>query len=123
MKSPRHSSTILFFRTEYYDLSRVGRLKLNRKLGIFSDEAPLSLRTLRPEDIMLAVKYLLELKEGRSGHEIDDIDHMGNRRVRSVGELLENQYRIGLVQYGAGNKGANESSGRGNTNAARPDQC
>jgi len=62
------------------------------------DEAPLFLRTLRSEDIMLAVKYLLELKEGRPNHEIDDIDHMGNRRVRSVGELLENQYRIGLVR-------------------------
>ncbi len=88
----------LFFRTEYYDLSRVGRLKLNRKLRISEQDAPISLRTLRPEDIMLAVKYLLELKEGKSGHEIDDIDNMGNRRVRSVGELLENQYRIGLVR-------------------------
>jgi len=88
----------LFFKTEYYDLSRVGRLKLNRKLAIPLDEAPLNLRTLRPDDIMLAVKYLLELKEGRSGCDIDDIDHMGNRRVRSVGELLENQYRIGLVR-------------------------
>ena len=73
-------------------------MKLNRKLAISMDEAPLSLRTLRSEDIMLAVKYLLELKEGRPNHEIDDIDHMGNRRVRSVGELLENQYRIGLVR-------------------------
>lgn len=88
----------LFFRTEYYDLSRVGRLKLNRKLKILEQEAPLSLRTLRSEDIMVAVKYLLELKEGKPGHEIDDIDNMGNRRVRSVGELLENQYRIGLVR-------------------------
>lgn len=88
----------LFFKTEYYDLSRVGRLKLNRKLAITVDDAPLTLRTLRPEDIMLAVKYLLELKEGRPGRDIDDIDHMGNRRVRSVGELLENQYRIGLVR-------------------------
>ncbi len=88
----------LFFRTEYYDLSRVGRLKLNRKLSISMDEAPLSLRTLRTEDIMLAVKYLIELKEAKPNREIDDIDHMGNRRVRSVGELLENQYRIGLVR-------------------------
>ncbi|MBM4329345.1 MAG: DNA-directed RNA polymerase subunit beta [Deltaproteobacteria bacterium] len=88
----------LFFRTDYYDLSRVGRLKLNRKLAISMGEAPLALRTLRREDIMLAVKYLIELKEGRPGREIDDIDHMGNRRVRSVGELLENQYRIGLVR-------------------------
>ncbi|MDQ1240445.1 MAG: DNA-directed polymerase, partial [Thermodesulfobacteriota bacterium] len=88
----------LFFKTEYYDLSRVGRLKLNRKLAISDADAPLNLRTLRPEDIMLSVKYLLELKEGKSDREIDDIDHMGNRRVRSVGELLENQYRIGLVR-------------------------
>jgi DNA-directed RNA polymerase subunit beta len=88
----------LFFKTEYYDLSRVGRLKLNRKLAISMEDAALSLRTLRPDDIMLAVKYLLELKEGRPGRVIDDIDHMGNRRVRSVGELLENQYRIGLVR-------------------------
>ncbi|MFH0825878.1 MAG: DNA-directed RNA polymerase subunit beta, partial [Pseudomonadota bacterium] len=88
----------LFFRTEYYDLSKVGRLKLNRKLAISEEEAPLGLRTLRNEDIMLAVKYLVELKEGRQGREIDDIDHMGNRRVRSVGELLENQYRVGLVR-------------------------
>ncbi|MDQ1285121.1 MAG: DNA-directed polymerase subunit beta, partial [Thermodesulfobacteriota bacterium] len=88
----------LFFKIEYYDLSRVGRLKLNRKLGISEHDAPLSLRTLKPEDIMLAVKYLLELREGKPGHEIDDIDNMGNRRVRSVGELLENQYRIGLVR-------------------------
>ncbi len=88
----------LFFKTDYYDLSRVGRLKLNRKLDISAEEVPLSLRTLRSDDIMLAVKYLLELKEGRPGRDIDDIDHMGNRRVRSVGELLENQYRIGLVR-------------------------
>jgi DNA-directed RNA polymerase subunit beta len=88
----------LFFKTDYYDLSRVGRLKLNRKLAISMQEAPLLMRTLRREDIMLAVKYLLELKEGRPGRDIDDIDHMGNRRVRSVGELLENQYRIGLVR-------------------------
>jgi len=88
----------LFFKTDYYDLSRVGRLKLNRKLAISMEEAPLTLRNLRREDIMLAVKYLVELKEGRPGRDIDDIDHMGNRRVRSVGELLENQYRIGLVR-------------------------
>ncbi len=88
----------LFFKGDYYDLSRVGRLKLNRKLNVSMDVAPLSLRTLRSDDIMLAVKYLLELKEGRPGRDIDDIDHMGNRRVRSVGELLENQYRIGLVR-------------------------
>ncbi len=88
----------LFFRSEFYDLSKVGRLKLNRKLNISEEQADLNLRTLRKDDIMLAVKYLLELKEGKKGRDIDDIDHMGNRRVRSVGELLENQYRIGLVR-------------------------
>ena len=94
----------LFFKTEYYDLSRVGRLKLNRKLSISLEEAALSLRTLRREDIMLAVKYLLELKEGRPGREIDDIDHMGNRRVRSVGELIGEPVPNRAGEHGAGHK-------------------
>jgi len=88
----------LFFNSGYYDLSRVGRLKLNRKLGISAQDAPLDLRVLRKEDILLAIKYLLDLNDGLPGKEVDDIDHMSNRRVRSVGELLENQYRIGLVR-------------------------
>jgi DNA-directed RNA polymerase subunit beta len=83
----------LFFNPEHYDLSAVGRLKLNLRLGI---EAPISLRTLRPMDILTAVKELVDLKD-REGV-VDDIDHLGNRRVRAVGELLENQYRIGLVR-------------------------
>jgi DNA-directed RNA polymerase subunit beta len=83
----------LFFNPEHYDLSSVGRLKLNLRLGL---EAPLTLRTLRPEDILAAVKELVDLKD-REGT-VDDIDHLGNRRVRAVGELLENQYRIGLVR-------------------------
>ena len=83
----------LFFNPEHYDLSSVGRLKLNLRLGL---EAPLTLRTLRPEDILAAVKELVDLKD-REGP-VDDIDHLGNRRVRAVGELLENQYRIGLVR-------------------------
>ena len=84
----------LFSDSEHYDLSPVGRMKLNLKLD--TEHIPLSQRTLRPEDIILAVKHLIELKEKEG--QPDDIDHLGNRRVRAVGELLENQYRIGLVR-------------------------
>jgi DNA-directed RNA polymerase subunit beta len=83
----------LFFTPERYDLSRVGRLKLNRKFGF---EVSLDHTTLRKEDIVEVVRYLIGLKNGQGS--VDDIDHLGNRRVRSVGELLENQYRIGLLR-------------------------
>jgi DNA-directed RNA polymerase subunit beta len=83
----------LFFNAERYDLSAVGRLKLNYKLGV---NVPLDCMTLTREDVLEAVRYLIELKNGKGN--IDDIDHLGNRRVRAVGELLENQYRIGLVR-------------------------
>ena len=83
----------LFFNPDRYDLSRVGRLKLNHKLRL---DAPLEQGTLRREDILEVVRYLIELKNGNG--QIDDIDHLGNRRVRAVGELVENQYRIGLVR-------------------------
>jgi DNA-directed RNA polymerase subunit beta len=83
----------LFFNAERYDLSRVGRLKLNHKLKL---NVPLDQGTLRREDILEVVRYLIELKNGNGT--IDDIDHLGNRRVRAVGELVENQYRIGLVR-------------------------
>ncbi len=83
----------LFFNPERYDLSRVGRLKINHRLKI---DAALDCRVLRKDDILKAVKYLIELQDGVG--EVDDIDHLGNRRVRAVGELLENQYRIGLVR-------------------------
>ncbi len=83
----------LFFNSEKYDLSKVGRLKINHKFGFnVSDD----LTTIRKEDIMETVRYLCNLKDGKG--QIDDIDHLGNRRVRSVGELLENQFRIGLVR-------------------------
>jgi DNA-directed RNA polymerase subunit beta len=81
----------LFFDPERYNLSSVGRVKLNARLGL---EAADTVRVLRTEDILAVVKTLCELKDGRG--EIDDIDHLGNRRVRSVGELMENQFRIGL---------------------------
>jgi len=83
----------LFFRPSYYDLSAVGRLKINLRLGI---DTALNLRILRKEDILLTAKTLVQLKDTQGV--VDDIDHLGNRRVRAVGELLENQYRIGLVR-------------------------
>jgi DNA-directed RNA polymerase subunit beta len=83
----------LFFDEERYDLSTVGRVKMNSRLNQQTED---KLRQLRKEDILAIVRVLVELKDGRG--EIDDIDHLGNRRVRSVGELLENQYRIGLLR-------------------------
>jgi DNA-directed RNA polymerase subunit beta len=83
----------LLFNPDYYDLGKVGRLKLNYKLNL---QVPLDVQILRKDDIMGTVKYLLSLKCGKG--EVDDIDHLGNRRVRTVGELIENQYRIGLVR-------------------------
>ncbi len=83
----------LFFNAERYDLSKVGRLKLNHKLKI---DVPLEQGTLRREDILEVVRYLMDLKNGNG--QVDDIDHLGNRRVRAVGELVENQFRIGLVR-------------------------
>src|SRR6187399_1606710 len=83
----------LFFNAERYDLSKVGRLKLNYKFKI--DET-IETQILTKRDILETVRYLIELRNGRGV--IDDIDHLGNRRVRAVGELMENQYRIGLVR-------------------------
>ncbi len=83
----------LFFRSTYYDLSGVGRLKINQRLSINSAK---NLAILRKEDILLTAKSLIELRDTQGM--VDDIDHLGNRRVRAVGELLENQYRIGLVR-------------------------
>ncbi|PAU96046.1 DNA-directed RNA polymerase subunit beta [Paracoccus salipaludis] len=83
----------LFFDSERYDLSAVGRVKMNMRLDL---DAPDTQRTLRHEDIVACIRGLVELRDGKG--EIDDIDHLGNRRVRSVGELMENQYRIGLLR-------------------------
>jgi len=85
--------TNLFFNDERYDLSAVGRMKFNRRIG--SDELT-GLGTLSTEDIVAVIKILVDLRNGRG--EVDDIDHLGNRRVRSVGELAENQFRAGLVR-------------------------
>jgi DNA-directed RNA polymerase subunit beta len=83
----------LFFDPDRYDLSAVGRVKMNMRLSM---DAPDTMRVLRKEDILRTVKILCELKDGRG--QIDDIDNLGNRRVRSVGELMENQYRVGLLR-------------------------
>ena len=84
---------MLFFDSERYDLSAVGRVKMNMRLEL---DAPDTMRVLRKEDILAVVKTLVDLRDGKG--EIDDIDHLGNRRVRSVGELMENQYRVGLLR-------------------------
>lgn len=83
----------IFFDPDRYDLSAVGRVKMNMRLEI---DVPDSVRVLRKEDILRTVKIMCDLKDGRG--QIDDIDNLGNRRVRSVGELMENQYRIGLLR-------------------------
>ncbi|MEM9969290.1 MAG: DNA-directed RNA polymerase subunit beta, partial [Pseudomonadota bacterium] len=83
----------LFFDPERYDLSAVGRVKMNMRLDLDAEDTQ---RTLRREDIVACIKALVDLRDGRG--DIDDIDHLGNRRVRSVGELMENQYRVGLLR-------------------------
>jgi len=87
----------LFFNAERYDLSKVGRHKLNHKLGV---DQPLEHTTLSRDDLLQVVRYLIDLKHNSNDAVVDDIDHLGNRRVRAVGELLENQYRVGLDRMG-----------------------
>nr|ALL97205.1 RNA polymerase subunit beta [Pyropia endiviifolia] len=81
-----------FFDPKRYDLGEVGRYKINKKLGL---NIPKTFRVLSPQDILSAIDYLINIKDKNSGN-LDDIDHLGNRRVRSVGELLQNQFRVGL---------------------------
>ena len=86
----------MFFDARKYDFSRVGRMKFNIKLYDKIDASPLDKRTLDQKDFIDTIQYLLKLRKGLGA--VDDIDHLGNRRVRAVGELLENQFRIGLVR-------------------------
>jgi DNA-directed RNA polymerase subunit beta len=88
----------LYFDPKRYNLGRVGRYKLNTKLGFEITDETLQQVTLRREDVIAALKYLMRLKAGEDGVCVDDIDHLGNRRVRSVGELVQNQCRVGLAR-------------------------
>ena len=85
----------LFFNPQRYDLAKVGRYKVNKKLQL---DLPDAQSTLTPEDIKAAISYLVKLWHGTEGYHVDDIDHFGNRRIRSVGELIQNQFRIGLAR-------------------------
>jgi DNA-directed RNA polymerase subunit beta len=93
LKNAQNLVDNLFFRSRRYDLSRVGRYRMNKKLGI---EVPLDEVTLTPEDLVGVIRYIIKLAEGAGF--ADDIDHLGNRRVRTIGELLENQFRVGLAR-------------------------
>jgi DNA-directed RNA polymerase subunit beta len=98
LSNARSTMMRLFFDPKRYNLGRVGRYKLNRKLSFSIADDVLNNVTLRKEDVIGALKYLIKLKRGESDAAIDDIDHLGNRRVRSVGELVQNQCRIGLAR-------------------------
>ncbi|MBX7067479.1 MAG: DNA-directed RNA polymerase subunit beta [Parachlamydiales bacterium] len=98
LSNARSAIMRLFFDPKRYNLGRVGRYKLNRKLGLKVGDEDLNVVTLRKEDVIEALKYLIRLKLGDEHAFVDDIDHLGNRRVRSVGELIQNQCRIGLAR-------------------------
>ncbi len=98
LSNARSAIMRLFFDPKRYNLGRVGRYKLNSKLDVEIDEEQLQNVTLTKEDVIGALKYLIRLKQGHDDVYIDDIDHLGNRRVRSVGELIQNQCRIGLAR-------------------------
>ncbi|MBN2478850.1 MAG: DNA-directed RNA polymerase subunit beta [Parachlamydiales bacterium] len=98
LSNARSAIMRLFFDPRRYNLGRVGRYKLNLKLGLPIDDEILETVTLRKEDVIEALRYLIRLKKGDENVSIDDIDHLGNRRVRSVGELVQNQCRIGLAR-------------------------
>ncbi|MFA6118654.1 MAG: DNA-directed RNA polymerase subunit beta [Parachlamydiales bacterium] len=98
LSNARSAIMRMFFDPKRYNLGRVGRYKLNRKLGVEVSDQTLETVTLRKEDVIEAMKYLIRLRKGSEDANVDDIDHLGNRRVRSVGELVQNQCRIGLAR-------------------------
>ncbi len=98
ISNARSAMMRLFFDPKRYNLGRVGRYKMNSKLGVEVNDETLATVTLSKEDIIGALKYLIKLKHGNEDAMVDDIDHLGNRRVRSVGELIQNQCRIGLAR-------------------------
>ena len=95
VESARNLINSLFFDHKRYDLAKVGRYKINKKLGLDIDK---HIKNLTLDDILAAYRYMLSLMHGAEGYTVDDIDHLGNRRIRSVGELLQNQFRIGLTR-------------------------
>jgi DNA-directed RNA polymerase subunit beta len=98
LSNARSAIMRLFFDPKRYNLGRVGRYKMNTKLGVEINDETLQIVTLTKEDVIGALKYLIQLRRGDEDAFIDDIDHLGNRRVRSVGELIQNQCRIGLAR-------------------------
>ncbi|MCI0382563.1 MAG: DNA-directed RNA polymerase subunit beta [Chlamydiae bacterium] len=98
LSNARSAIMRLFFDPKRYNLGKVGRYKLNRKLGLPITDEELNFVVLKKEDVVHALKYLIQLRRGEEGASVDDIDHLGNRRVRSVGELIQNQCRIGLAR-------------------------
>lgn len=98
LSNARSAMMRMFFDPRRYNLGRVGRYKLNRKLGVEVTDESLENMTLMKEDVVEAIKYLIDLKKGYEDAIVDDIDHLGNRRVRSVGELIQNQCRVGLAR-------------------------
>lgn len=98
LSNARSAIMRLFFDPKRYNLGRVGRYKLNRKLGLEVSDEELASVTLKKEDVIGAMKYLIKLRKGEGNASVDDIDHLGNRRVRSVGELIQNQCRVGLAR-------------------------
>lgn len=98
LSNARSAMMRLFFDPKRYNLGKVGRYKINRKFALDTSDEELANVTLRKEDVIGAVKYLIRLKKGDEKAMVDDIDHLGNRRVRSVGELIQNQCRIGLAR-------------------------
>ena len=95
VESARNLINSLFFDHKRYDLAKVGRYKINKKLGLDIDK---HIKNMTLDDILAAYRYMLSLMHGAEGYTVDDIDHLGNRRIRSVGELLQNQFRIGLTR-------------------------
>ncbi len=98
LANARSAMMRLFFDPKRYNLGRVGRYKLGTKLGLPVTDETLETVTLTKEDVVAAVKYLIRLRQGDENTQVDDIDHLGNRRVRSVGELIQNQCRVGLAR-------------------------
>ncbi|HEX2196315.1 MAG TPA: DNA-directed RNA polymerase subunit beta, partial [Actinomycetota bacterium] len=98
VESARSLLDNLFFNAKRYDLAKVGRYKVNKKLGFKHDEKSIDAMgtVLRKEDILATIQYLVKLHAGDPDYEVDDIDHFGNRRIRPVGELIQNQIRVGL---------------------------